>query len=136
MSKQRQVLTPEFRRSAVERMLAGENIHAMARQLGVLRKSLYEWKDNYLSESPTGWARKLATPGQKAAAAKGLPGAVERAELSQAHERIAELERKVGKQELELDFFAAALQRIQVMKSKSNEKRSMKSSPSDPCKAH
>ena len=35
-------------------------------------------------------------------------------ELLAARKRIAELERKVGQQELELDFFGEALRRIKV----------------------
>jgi tetrahydromethanopterin S-methyltransferase subunit G len=37
-----------------------------------------------------------------------------RGELPAARKRIAELERKVGQRELELDFFGEALQRIKV----------------------
>jgi hypothetical protein len=37
-----------------------------------------------------------------------------RGELLSARQRIAELERKVGQQELELDFFGEALRRIKV----------------------
>jgi transposase len=37
-----------------------------------------------------------------------------RGELLAARRRIAELERKVGQQELELDFFGEALRRIKV----------------------
>jgi hypothetical protein len=37
-----------------------------------------------------------------------------RGELLAARKRIAELERKVGRQELELDFFGEALRRIGV----------------------
>jgi len=37
----------EFRHDAVQRMLAGEGASALAHELGVLRKSSYEWKDKY-----------------------------------------------------------------------------------------
>jgi hypothetical protein len=37
-----------------------------------------------------------------------------RGELLAARKRIAELERKVGQQELELDFFGEALRRIKA----------------------
>jgi len=43
--------------------------------------------------------------------------------LQTARERIGELERKVGQQELELDFFAAALRRIRAAKHAEPEKR-------------
>jgi len=46
-SKFRRVFSQEFRHGAVQRMLAVEGASALARELGVLRKSLYEWKDKY-----------------------------------------------------------------------------------------
>ena len=39
-----------------------------------------------------------------------------RNDLQTARERIGDLERKVGQQELELDFFVAALRRIRAAK--------------------
>jgi transposase len=44
----------------------------------------------------------------------GAEGLTARGELLWARKRIAELERKVGQQELELDFFGAALRRIKA----------------------
>ena len=47
--------------------------------------------------------------------ARNGPEAVSgRGELLAARKRIAELERKVGQQELELDFFGEALRRIKA----------------------
>src|SRR5205823_5110264 len=37
----------EFKLSAVRRMLAGENVSALARELAVLRKDLYVWRDRF-----------------------------------------------------------------------------------------
>lgn len=40
---------PEFKRGAVDRMLAGESVTVLARELGIRRKFLYlhrAWKDN------------------------------------------------------------------------------------------
>ena len=132
--KRKRIISQEFRRKAVERILAGENITAMARELGVLRKSLYEWKDKYHPRGLGGvpqWPKRplpITGTGRKP---EPNPGT----ELIKARERIAELERKVGKQELELDFFGAALQRIAAMKARSKEKPSVNSLPSDPGKA-
>jgi transposase len=56
-----------------------------------------------------GRPRKVVTEsgnGEEALAGRG--------ELLAARRRIAELERKVGQQELELDFFGEALRRIKV----------------------
>ena len=47
-------------------------------------------------------------------AGRGSETTAGRGELLAARKRIAELERKVGQQELELDFFGEALRRIKV----------------------
>ncbi len=51
---------------AVRRMLAGENVSALARELKVLRKDLYEWRANFRAGGPLalrqrGRPRKAAT---------------------------------------------------------------------------
>ncbi len=117
MSQARRVeYARELKLSAVRRVLAGESVSAVAQQLGIRRKRLYVWKDRYaelgeagLVAGRAGRPRKIATTaenGQEALAGRG--------ELLAARKRIAELERKVGQQELELDFFGEALRRIKV----------------------
>jgi hypothetical protein len=44
----------------------------------------------------------------------------ERDELEAARQRIAELERKVGQQQLELDFFQQALRRVEALRRSSD----------------
>ena len=79
------------------------------------RKLLYEWKDRYTQLGAAGLARPVGRPRQteEVAGARHEPQAG-RGELLAARKQIAELERKVGQQELELDFFAEALRRIGV----------------------
>lgn len=97
----------EVKLAAVERMLAGENVVALSKELGVVQTMLYRWRAKYLS----GGAAALRAPGQHPrAAAVGPPR--EPADLAQARARIAELERKVGQQQLELDFFRKALRQV------------------------
>jgi transposase-like protein len=105
----------EFKLTAVKRVLAGEGVSAVAGELGIRRKRLYIWKDRYaqfgevgLTASRSGRPRKDA---QGVGTGQPQPG---RGELLAARKRIAELERKVGQQELELDFFGEALRRIGV----------------------
>lgn len=43
----------EFKVRAVQRMLAGESPSVLARELKVLRKQIYQWKDAYISKGPT-----------------------------------------------------------------------------------
>jgi hypothetical protein len=58
--------------------------------------------------------RRGGRPRKQAVAVPGLEAQAGRGELLAARKRIAELERKVGQQELELDFFGEALRRIKV----------------------
>ena len=114
--KQRREYLPEFKLAAVKRLLAGEGTSALARELGIRRKWLYVWKDRFLLQGEAGLAaRRTGRPRNDsrpvADAADPQPG---RGELLAARKRIAELERKVGQQELELDFFGEALRRVGV----------------------
>jgi transposase len=109
--EKRRVFSREYKLKVVERMLAGESRGALSKELRILRKSLYEWKDAYQSGGVTG----LRTPGRPRKGEVLAPPPkprTERVELLQARQRIAELERKVGKQQLEIDFFAEALRRV------------------------
>lgn len=97
----------EFKLAALGQIDDGESVARVARDFGVSRKTLYQWRDQL---------RQDATK-----AAGESPGALERvprpelpAELVRARERIAELERKIGQQQVELDFFRGALRRIEA----------------------
>ena len=117
MGEKGRVFALAYKLTVVRRLVAGESVSATAKELGIRRKVLYEWKDRYrkLGEAglrPVGRPKKVVPLGPPAAAVVGSRG-----ELQTARERIGELERKVGQQELELDFFAAALRRIRAAKS-------------------
>jgi transposase len=106
----------ELKLTAVRRVLAGESVRAVAEEFGIRRKRLYVWKDRYAELGEAGLARRRGgRPRQPAAVAvNGSEVGAGRGELLAARRRIAELERKVGQQELELDFFGEALRRIKV----------------------
>lgn len=89
----------EFKRQAVERMKGCENIHELARELGVERKLLYTWKwqfegrpeknhANYSSEAPPEMAE------------------------TRLRKENRTLKEALGQKAAELDFFAAALRRV------------------------
>ena len=107
---------PELKLAAVRRVLAGESVRAVAQEFGIRRKRLYVWKDRYAELGEAGLAhRRGGRPRKVVSEDKNGPGAMSgRGELLAARRRIAELERKVGQQELELDFFGEALRRIKV----------------------
>jgi transposase len=105
----------ELKLAAVRRVLAGESVSAVAQELGIRRKRLYVWKDRYAELGEAGLMhRRGGRPRKQAAAVNGSEPLAGRGELLVARKRIAELERKVGQQELELDFFGEALRRIQA----------------------
>lgn len=106
----------ELKLEAVRRVLGGESVSAVAQELGIRRKRLYVWKDRYAELGEAGLAhRRGGRP--RTVGLEGGTGAEAnsgRGELLAARKRIAELERKVGQQELELDFFGEALRRIKA----------------------
>src|SRR5882757_8146570 len=110
MSKKKcRVKSRKFKLAAVSRMLAGENVHALARELRVLRKDLYVWRDRFRSGGP----EALRGPGRPRKVAAGpVATAAAQAPIEAAQRRIAELERKVGQQQVDLDFFRQALRQV------------------------
>jgi transposase-like protein len=98
-------------------MLAGENVRGLSRELNLARSDMYRWRASYLSGGATalrgaGQPRKLVEvepPPQTSAAAPPLPP---HAELVKARARLVDLERKIGQQTLELDFFRKALRQV------------------------
>ncbi len=123
MPRQRfRIFNREFKEAAVRRILAGEKIRAVADDLGLRRQLLYTWLDYYEQGGPDAlvprgrpWkavalARRQAlgqepSRGARAASGKGELG---------PDPRLADLERKVGQQALELDFFKEALRHVKA----------------------
>ena len=111
------VFSREFKLAIIRRMLAGEDVSALARELKVSRKDLYVWRDRFLAGGPEalrgrGRPRKAEAAGLAARVRPAAPAKTPRAELKRARDQIAELERKVGQQQLELDFFRQALRQV------------------------
>ncbi|MTV14814.1 MULTISPECIES: helix-turn-helix domain-containing protein [Bradyrhizobium] len=113
-NKSPRVFSREFKLEAVRRILAGERIRALSDELKVLRKDLYAWRDLFRA----GGAAALRPLGRPRKGEAVVPAAVRKrardiaAADPGAPERIAELERKIGQQQIELDFFRQALRRV------------------------
>jgi hypothetical protein len=122
------VLTSEQKEALVLRLEAGEAALSLAKEAGVLRKSLYEWRAWYRVEGLSGLNRKRGPkPGRRKAAEEArLPWP--EAELAVAQSRIAELERLVGRQQADLDFFREALRSWDEMRPFSGAPSSSRSS--------
>jgi transposase len=103
--------TREFKLRALARMDESADVTALAKELGVQRELLYVWR------------RKFRSGGADALHAIGRPSNSGRSfgeasipspctAIATEHRQIEALERKVGQQQLELDFFRAALRQV------------------------
>jgi transposase len=104
-----------FKLAALERLAAGESVSGVVRALGIRRELLCRWRKAYRAGGPAALrGRGRPSAATKAALARPPddppPGLLPPDELALARRRIEALERKIGRQALELDFFAAALQ--------------------------
>lgn len=108
MPKNHSVRDQAFKVAAVERMIACDNIKALAEELGVGRYLLYRWLAAYRSGGP----EALRGPGPRAGRRRRSPGTTG---VCETEGRIVELERKIGQQQLELDFFRRALRQVEAL---------------------
>jgi transposase len=101
----------DFRQTALERMKACQDVSALALELGVSRGQLYRFQREALGRKPEprpeAWLKEKADERQR--------------------RRIAELERLVARQALELDFFKGALLRIEENRRKLGQNSGMPS---------
>lgn len=91
--KSRRRFTKEFKRTAANRLNSGQSVAEVARALEVHPSDLHRWR------------RELQEHGERAFSGVGK----KRAEES----RVAELERKIGQQAMEIDFLKRALQHVE-----------------------
>src|ERR1700724_2315793 len=99
------VFSTTFKESAIQRLAAGERLAEVARELGIARKLLYEWRAAHRRFGVAGLNRRR---GPKP--------------------RSAELERKIGRQAIDLDFFREALRLIDARDPSSRARPSTRSS--------
>ena len=123
--------TTEFKERAVLRLEAGEQFLALAAELGVKRKLLYDWRKAYRREGVAGLNRKRG-PKPKGALqdrpADPVPSPRPTGDLARAEARIVELERLIGQQQVDLDFFRRALRLTDVASPSSTAPASTRSS--------
>lgn len=104
----------DFKLMAIGRMSGGESVRSVGEALGVLGKDLYRWRAQYRALGAAGLRgrgrpRQASVTGALAGLAAGDPPPDA---LSRALLRIAELERKIGQQQVDLDFFRHALRQV------------------------
>ena len=127
--KKYRVFSRGLKIETVKRMLRGENVCALMRELKIARSVLYRWRDAYREEGSGAFRRKAGRP------PKNAPG-VARAraeaagELAAARQRVGELERKVGQQQVDPDFFRQALRQVEANRAATGGRGSKPSTPS------
>jgi transposase len=105
-SSKRRVFSREFKLSAVKRMIDdGERGRALSSELGVSANQLYKWCMRFRRGGAEG-LRPACRP-------RKVPVEFDAGtDVATARKRIGDLERKVGQQQLELDFFRQALRQV------------------------
>jgi transposase-like protein len=89
------------------------DVSALVRELQVSRSQVYRWRDEALGRTPV--------PSPRTA------GQIQEKKEEQQRRRIAELERLVARQALDLDFFKGALLRIEENRRKRTQTSGMPS---------
>jgi len=107
VSKSNRVFSAEVRVQVAQRILQGESVSKLHHELDIKRSMLYRWRDTYRKEGAAGLARPIGRPPGVRPAPK--PGASAEEALRQ---QIAALERKIGQQAVQLDFFKRAFKRV------------------------
>ena len=104
----------EFMLKAVERLDAGERASALATELKLQRLIIYHWRDRFRASGAEGLTSKCGRPRTpEILVAESTRASRARMDgLVQARTQIAELQRKVGQRQLDLDFFRGTLQHI------------------------
>ena len=111
MSKGKQrVFSAEFRIEVARRILNGESATKLQHEFAIKRSILCRWRDAYCKEGAAGLNRGIGRPpGVPNPLATPKPGMSAEEAL---RKQIAELERKIGQQAVQLDFFKRAFKRV------------------------
>jgi len=100
----------EFKIAAVRRVLDGEKLGAVARELDIAFRLLWDWKKRVLER------------GEQHLYGMGRPsGSAAKPQTDDAQRRIGELERLVGRQQLEIRFLDKALRRVEELRQQKND---------------
>jgi transposase len=109
------VFSVEFRSTVAQRILNGESVSALSDELKIKRSILYRWRDAYRAAGKDGFRKTRGRPpGRASFSVKTKPGA------TAAEQRIAELERRLGRLTMENDFLVRAFKRVKEARSKNS----------------
>jgi transposase len=106
MKKKPRSYSVDFKQEAVRRMAQATTIIGLAKELGIRRKLLYQWRDQLQAGGRAGLERRRGRPpGSKSQTVS--PPVPSASDL-----RIAELERLLGRKQLEVDFLKRAFEQV------------------------
>ena len=106
MKKKWKKYSVDFKQEAVRRMAQATTIIGLAKELGIRRKLLYQWRDQLRAGGRAALERRRGRPpGSKSQTVS--PPVPSAADL-----RIAELERLLGRKQLEVDFLKRAFEQV------------------------
>jgi transposase-like protein len=138
------IYSGEFKVATVKRIVAGERVRTLAKELAIKPQVLYRWWSTFEREGAEALSRPPGRPPGTAAAPAPPPPAPRRRRatrrtakpLSAEAARIVELEqkvdeqtRKIGEQALEIDFFGRALRHIAAARPSRGGRGARPSSP-------
>ena len=106
MKKKATSYSVDFKQEAVRRMAQATTIIGLAKELGIRRKLLYQWRDQFRTGGRAGLERRRGRPPGSKSQTVSRP-APDAAEL-----RIAEFERLLGRKQLEVDFLRRAFEQV------------------------
>jgi transposase len=118
VAKERRQFSRTFKLEALARFESAGNVEALARELGIRRELLYVWRRKFVASGADG-LNNAGRPRPSGQSAQALS----------ADQRTAELERRIGRQALEIDFLEGALRRIEASRQPSDGPGAMGSSP-------
>jgi transposase-like protein len=126
--RKRRSFTRDFTLAALARMKQTDTIVGLAHELGLERKLLYCWREKYESGGAEG-LRRAGRPAATTLAERADPADPAVATVPDAQARIAELEQTIGRQQMALDFFRAALQQVRDLRRSNGEPGAKASTP-------
>jgi transposase-like protein len=107
--KKRQRRTAEWKEAAVKRLLAGEPIVRVSRELKVMTTVLHRWRESYQNQGLAG-LRGIGRPAKSVA------------EQGKANEsEITKLQSKIGQQTMVIDFLRRAFKRVEELRRSSTD---------------
>ena len=126
--RHRRSFTRAYKLSVLKRMAETPSIVGLAQELGLERKLLYCWRDAYAAGGAER-LRRAGRPSRASSAELDQPSEPASHTVPDAQQRIAALERKIGQQQQEVDFFRAALQQVRERRRTSGEPGAKASTP-------